>query len=63
MSLIGYDDADFAAALDPPLTTIYQPSYEMGVAAAELLFRPADDVSYVQFEPDLISRGSVGPPA
>lgn len=39
ISVIGFDDSDIAALLDPPLTTVAQPFYEMGVRACEKLIR------------------------
>jgi LacI family transcriptional regulator len=60
IALVGYDDAVFAPALNPPLTTVRQPSFDMGVAAARLLLR-ADSRApgeYVEFAPRLVVRGS-----
>ncbi len=37
MSVIGFDDSPFAELLDPPLTTIAQPTSELGTIAAQLL--------------------------
>ena len=37
VGLIGFDDAVWALAVEPPLSVIAQPAYEMGVAAAKLL--------------------------
>ncbi|HEU5485643.1 MAG TPA: LacI family DNA-binding transcriptional regulator [Microlunatus sp.] len=37
VGLIGFDDAVWTQAVDPPLSVIAQPAYEMGVAAARLL--------------------------
>ncbi len=37
LSLIAFDDTAWATFLDPPLTTISQPTLELGTAAAELL--------------------------
>lgn len=64
VSVIGYDDADFAAALAPPLTTVYQPSHRMGEAAAELLFHQSNKEGgvHIEFEPALVSRSSVSAP-
>ena len=60
VSLVGYDDAVFAPALDPALTTVRQPSFDMGVAAAELLVKGArrDAGEHVEFDPQLIVRAS-----
>ena len=60
MALVGYDDADFAAALNPPLTTVHQPSYEMGVAAARLLLGDRVAGDHIDFEPRLVVRASSG---
>lgn len=37
LAIIGFDDFDFAAFVEPALTTIALPSYDMGRRAAELL--------------------------
>jgi LacI family transcriptional regulator len=37
LSIIGVDDIEAAALVDPPLTTIKQPTYEMGETAVKLL--------------------------
>lgn len=62
-SLVGYDDVEFAGALSPGLTTVRQPSFEMGRVAARMLLesnfaRPGD----AAFAPDLIRRDSAAPP-
>ena len=48
ISLVGFDDVAVAALLDPPLTTVAQPKYDIGVAAAEMLMRkiPGSGVAY-----------------
>ena len=58
VALVGYDDADFAPALNPPLTTVHQPSYEMGLAAARLLLNEREPGEHIDFEPRLVVRGS-----
>mgnify|MGYP001401800468 CR=1 FL=1 len=64
IALMGYDDTDFAPALNPPLTTVRQPSYEMGVAAARLLLRAdqREPGEHVEFEPLLVVRDSTANP-
>jgi LacI family transcriptional regulator len=37
LSIVGFDDIHLAGYINPPLTTIAQPKYELGVIAAELL--------------------------
>lgn len=39
ISVMGFDDLDMVALLDPPLTTVSQPFYEMGVAACKRLIK------------------------
>jgi LacI family transcriptional regulator len=38
LSIMGFDDIHLAGYINPPLTTIAQPKYELGVIAAQLLF-------------------------
>ena len=38
ISVVGFDDFDWASVFQPRLTTVAQPTYEMGVKAAQLLF-------------------------
>jgi LacI family transcriptional regulator len=37
LSVIGFSDDDFAAEMQPPLTTVRQPAYQIGRRAAELV--------------------------
>ncbi len=37
ISVMGFDNLDFSAQIDPPLTTVAQPFYEMGVRACRRL--------------------------
>jgi LacI family transcriptional regulator len=37
ISVVGFDDMDWAPSLRPPLTVVAQPAYEMGEIAAEIL--------------------------
>jgi LacI family transcriptional regulator len=37
VSVVGFSDDDFAEEMEPPLTTIRQPSYDIGRTAAELV--------------------------
>ncbi|TDF95951.1 LacI family DNA-binding transcriptional regulator [Paenibacillus piri] len=39
ISVVGYDDSEWAPLLDPPLTTVAVPAFQMGVKAASLLIQ------------------------
>ena len=43
LSIVGFDDIHLAGYINPPLTTIAQPKYELGVIAAELLLARLSD--------------------
>ncbi|QUW21338.1 substrate-binding domain-containing protein [Sporosarcina sp. Marseille-Q4063] len=64
LALIGIDDVGFASIYSPPLTTIAQPTVEMGKKAASLLVKKINkdtDEAYkseYRFEPKLIARDS-----
>ena len=64
LAVVGYDDEPWAGLLDPPLTTVRQPSYEMGRHAAELLLKriaaPGRPPALVVLEPELVVRRSCG---
>jgi LacI family transcriptional regulator len=65
ISIMGFDDIEFASIAFPPLTTIRQPLHEMGAMAAELLIRKlANDqsVQNIRVRPELIVRSSTCPP-
>ncbi len=64
LSIVGYDDIEFAAAAAVPLTSVRQPAFRMGQTAAELLIeetgeRPdAHRHRPVVFRPELVVRRS-----
>jgi LacI family transcriptional regulator/LacI family repressor for deo operon, udp, cdd, tsx, nupC, and nupG len=62
IAVIGFDDLPWAEALDPPLTVVRQPAYEVGQAAAELLLKRLSDptraVAHVRLPSRLILRSS-----
>ncbi len=64
MALIGFDDSTWAEALIPPLTTIKQPGYELGINAAELLIKrlnnPSSSTMNIVLNTELIIRESCG---
>ena len=63
VSVIGYDDIEYAAYMVPPLTTVRQPANDIGRRAAEVLIDQVMAGTSVQraiaFEPTLIERQSV----
>lgn len=65
-SLVGYDDIGGAELAPVPLTTIRQPQYELGRAAAELVLALAAGDSAAartrSFEPELVIRSSTAAP-
>jgi DNA-binding LacI/PurR family transcriptional regulator len=66
LSIVGFDDMPLAAYLRPPLTTVAQPTYQLGQAAAGLLLdRVADPdrpVARVRLKTTLVIRGSTCAP-
>jgi len=64
-SIMGYDDIAFAPSTSVPLTSISQPAYQLGVAAAELLLAECEEAAshshqQVRFQPRLAFRLSTG---
>jgi LacI family transcriptional regulator len=65
VSVIGFDDIEFAGIAYPSLTTIRQPLREMGATAAEVLIRKIErneTVEHISVRPELIVRSSTCPP-
>ena len=66
VSVIGFNDMPFIDRLRPPLSTIAFPHYQVGTEAAQLLLeRLAGDerpVRTLYLAPELVVRGSTGPP-
>lgn len=63
MAVVGYDDIEFANALQTPLTTVAQPKYALGQTAMRLLLDEIDGVGDHQhkqqvFTPQLVVRAS-----
>lgn len=65
LALVGYDDMPWALAMDPPLTVVRQPGYELGARAAELLLQrirdPERSTTTVMLQAELVIRKSSGP--
>ena len=66
VSVIGFNDMPFIDRLRPPLSTIAFPHYQVGTEAAQLLLeRLGGDerpVRTLYLAPELVVRGSTGPP-
>lgn len=65
IAVVGFDDIPLAAYLDPPLTTVRQPMYEMGRQAAGMLIellRGTTPPSVVTMPGELVIRASSGAP-
>ncbi|AQP53913.1 LacI family transcriptional regulator [Vagococcus penaei] len=62
ISIVGFDNLEITAFLNPPLTTVDQPAFEIGYTAAKLLFRainfPEDQIPNINYEANLIVRAS-----
>ncbi|HOJ02245.1 MAG TPA: LacI family DNA-binding transcriptional regulator [Anaerolineaceae bacterium] len=64
IALVGFDDMPWATSLQPPLTVVAQPTYDMGKIAARLLLdrikNPDSPIQQVILETQLIIRESCG---
>jgi LacI family transcriptional regulator len=62
VALIIFDDPEWSKVIDPPITTIAQPAYAMGQAAAELLLQrlqqPDNPPQRICLSPTLVHRKS-----
>ena len=62
VALIGYDDIDFARSASVPLSSIRQPSADIGATAIELLLAAVEggaaEPRHVVFGPELVARAS-----
>jgi DNA-binding LacI/PurR family transcriptional regulator len=64
VSVMGFDDIEFAGIAFPPLTTVRQPLREMGATAAEVLIRKIENnetVANISVHPEFILRSSTCP--
>ena len=66
ISIVGFDDMPWQVAMQPPLTCIAQPTYDIGATAARLLLEriaePSRPVRRVVLETALVVRASSGAP-
>lgn len=69
VSLVGFDDVYLSTTMEPRLTTVRQPAYELGIAAVKMLAAQIDEdgarEKNICFKPTLIKRDTVaaGPAA
>jgi LacI family transcriptional regulator len=67
VAVIGYDDIDFARSAAVPLSSVRQPSADIGVTAIDLLLTAAEspdaEPRHVVFRPELVARASTGAPS
>lgn len=66
ISVVGYEDSEWAPLLDPPLTAIAVPAFEMGVKAAALLIKKLQNKKTrkpkkIEIMPKLVIRHSASP--
>jgi LacI family transcriptional regulator len=65
LSVVGYDDIEFAGSAGIPLTSVRQPRHELGQVAAAMVLEEGADPAHVHrqvvFEPELVVRASTGP--
>jgi LacI family transcriptional regulator len=66
LSVVGFDDIDLAAHVDPPLTTVHQPIRQKGAEAVRLLLAAMDQgvarrPEHLRLDTRLVVRGSTGP--
>jgi len=64
IAIVGFDDIDIASFSDPPLTTVVQPKYQMGVEGMEMLIKAMSGVKLrkkeIRLDVELVVRGSCG---
>ncbi|MBI2914731.1 MAG: LacI family DNA-binding transcriptional regulator [Firmicutes bacterium] len=64
LAVVGFDDTMIAPVVDPPLSSVSQPKYEMGRCAVELLLEAISDKEVIPravvLKPELVVRASCG---
>jgi len=63
VGVVGYDDVMFASMLATPLTSVRQPTRQLGWTAADILLQ-GDTQSgnrHIEFAPELVVRASSSP--
>ncbi|WP_197280981.1 LacI family DNA-binding transcriptional regulator [Microbacterium sp. No. 7] len=65
VSIVGYNDAPLSDHLDPPLTTVRLPSFELGRHSAQLAFSAiagdSPDAARIMLAPEFVERKSTRP--
>jgi len=60
VSIVGYDDISFSSYHNPKLTTVHQPTYEMGQISTRIILDMISDVDkrvkHIRIEPSLVIR-------
>ena len=66
LSIMGFDNLDLTELTDPPLSTVYQSGYQMGITSANLIMKrlegKAGEATRVILPVELKVRNSVAPP-
>jgi len=67
LSIVGFDNLDFAEFTAPALTTVHQPGYQLGATAARLLLERIDGLKQrakkLVLQTELKIRHSAAPPS
>jgi LacI family transcriptional regulator len=67
IALVGYDDISFASASAVPLTSVRQPTRQIGETAVKILLEEADNPELerrqVLYQPEMVVRASSAPRA
>jgi len=65
LSIVGFDDIDLAAIVEPQLTTVHVPHRRMGLTAAKILLAIREEGKggkSAVFRTEIVERGSLAPP-
>ena len=63
LSIISYVDSDIMPLLDPPVSALRMPFYEMGRRAADVVVQNAPQKAKILLDCELMLRESTGAPA
>ena len=63
IAVVGYDDIEISAYLHPPLTTVRQPTFQIGALATSMLLdnleaEDEQDIKEIVLKPELIIRST-----